>query len=124
MQATAGSLLKQVKARTGISINIISGDKEAELTVLGILGNEPAPSMPAFITDIGGGSTEWIFCDAGSTIAAKSSLQIGAVRLHEQFIHSDPPSPVEIENIKNAVFESVTQSFRNLGLVPDLMPAK
>ena len=105
-----------VKARTGISINIISGDKEAQLTVLGILGNEPALSMPAFITDIGGGSTEWTLCDATSTIAVKSSLQIGAIRLHDQFIHSDPPAPAEIENIKNTVFESVTQSFRMSGI--------
>src|SRR5208282_1997966 len=50
--------IEAVKARTGISINIISGDKEAEFTVLGILGNAiTTPSMPAFITDIGGGST-------------------------------------------------------------------
>ncbi len=108
--------IESVKARTGIPINIISGDEEAELTVLGILGNGSAPSMPAFITDIGGGSTEWIFCDAGSAIAAKSSLQIGAVRLYEQFIHCDPPDPAEIENIKNAVFESVKQSFLISGI--------
>ncbi len=109
--------IEAVKAMTGISINIISGDKEAELTVLGILGNGPALSMPAFITDIGGGSTEWIFCDTSSTIAAKSSLQIGAVRLHEQFVHTDPPSYAEIENIKNSVFESVTRSFRKSGII-------
>ncbi|MGO9107585.1 MAG: hypothetical protein ACLQDH_15890 [Dissulfurispiraceae bacterium] len=108
--------IEEVKARTGISIDIISGDREAELTVLGILGNEPAPSMPAFITDIGGGSTEWIFCDAGSTIFKKNSLQMGAVRLHEQYTYSDPPSPIEIENIKDVVFESVTRSFLESGI--------
>ncbi len=108
--------IEAVKARTGISINIISGDREAELTVLGVIGSGSALSMPAFITDIGGGSTEWIFCDATSQIAAKSSLQIGALRLHERFIYSDPPAPAEIENIKNAVFESVTQSFRISGI--------
>ncbi len=106
--------IQAVKDKTGISISIISGDEEAELTVLGILGNAPAPLMPAIITDIGGGSTEWILCDSVSAIAAKSSLQIGALRLHERFIHSDPPADAEIDNIKNEVFESVTESFRKL----------
>ncbi len=109
--------IEAVKARTGISINIISGDKEAELTVTGIMGNDPAPSAPAFITDVGGGSTEWIFCDATSAITAKSSLQIGAVRLNERFIHSDPPGHLEIENIRNAVFESVLHSFKVSGII-------
>ncbi len=108
--------IEAVMARTGISINIVSGDKEAELTVLGVLGNCPELSMPAFITDIGGGSTEWIFFDAASTIAAKSSLQVGVVRLYQQFIHSDPPAPAEIKTIKKAVFESVTQSFLISGI--------
>ncbi|HKN18477.1 MAG TPA: hypothetical protein VJW95_01670, partial [Dissulfurispiraceae bacterium] len=106
--------IEAVKARTGILINVISGDKEADLTVRGILGNGTGLSMPAFITDVGGGSTEWIFCDSTATIAAKTSLQIGALRLHEQFIHSDPPDPAEIENIKNTIFESVTHSFQML----------
>ena len=104
--------IEAVKARTGISINIISGDKEAELTVLGILGNAPPSLMPIFITDIGGGSTEWILCDTTFSIVAKSSLQIGSLRLQERFVHSDPPALVEIDNIKNEVFESVRESFR------------
>jgi len=108
--------IEAVKARTGISIHIVSGEKEAELTVLGLLGNCPELSMPAFITDIGGGSTEWILCDSASTIAAKSSLQIGAIRLHQQFVNSDPPAPVEIKNIKKAIFESVIQSFLISGI--------
>jgi len=108
--------VEAVRARADISINIISGDEEADLTVRGILGNDAGLLMPAFITDIGGGSTEWIFCDAMASIAAKTSLQIGALRLHEQFIQSDPPAPAEIEKIKNIVFESVTQSFRMLGI--------
>src|SRR5208337_2187945 len=114
--ANSLEFIEAVKARTGIHINIISGDKEAELTVLGILGNAPELSMPAVITDIGSGSTEWILCDTASAIAAKSSLQIGALRLHERFVHSDPPAQTEIDNIKNEVFESVTQSFLKSGV--------
>jgi exopolyphosphatase/guanosine-5'-triphosphate,3'-diphosphate pyrophosphatase len=99
-----------VKALTGINVAIISGDKEAELTVQGVLGIEDALSIPAFITDIGGGSTEWILYEGNSNYT-RSSVRVGAVGLHERFVHSDPPAPEEIINIRNEVFQALTKSF-------------
>ncbi|MGD0282979.1 MAG: hypothetical protein ABSB95_11525 [Dissulfurispiraceae bacterium] len=109
----AGNSLEFVEAvreQTGIAVTIISGDKEAELTVRGVLGCGDALSIPAFVTDIGGGSTEWILCGNDFNYT-RSSLQIGAVKLHEQFVHSDPPAPQEIMDIRNEVYQAVTQSF-------------
>jgi exopolyphosphatase/guanosine-5'-triphosphate,3'-diphosphate pyrophosphatase len=111
----SSEFIEAVKAQTGINVTIISGDKEAELTVQGMLGYINDVSVPAFIADIGGGSTEWILYE-GTCNYTRSSLQTGAVRLNEQFIHSDPPAPEEIQNIKNEVIELVKQSFLRTGI--------
>lgn len=111
--ANSDDFIDAVKAQTGISISIISGDEEAELTTLGVLGYADSPAKPAFVADIGGGSTEWILSNDSDI---RSSVQIGAVRLHEQFILRDPPSRHEIDNLRNAVFEAVTESFLNKGI--------
>lgn len=103
-----------VKSQTGIDVTIISGNEEADLTARGVLGHGSAPKMPVFITDIGGGSTEWIFCNNGVNL--KASVQIGAVRLYEQFIRSDPPTPKDICHIKSRILESLTRSLRDVGI--------
>ncbi len=117
------AFVEAVKVQTGIDVIIISGDMEAELTVKGVLGYDPAPEFPTFITDIGGGSTEWILSDkdvsdslVSTCCTIKGSIQIGAVRLYERFIRSDPPAKSEIDHIKNKVFESVSRSFRTEGI--------
>ena len=43
------------------------------------------------VLDIGGGSTELV------TLESRMSLDVGAVRLTERFLHSDPPTPDELE---------------------------
>ncbi len=103
-----------VKSQTGIDVTIISGNKEADLTLKGVLGHGCAPKMPVFITDLGGGSTEWIFCNGDANF--KGSVQIGAVRLYEQFIRSDPPAPEEIDHIRNQIVKSIQDSFRDSGV--------
>lgn len=107
--------VEAVKEQTGISLTIISGDMEAELTVKGVLGFQDSPPIPAFIADIGGGSTEWTIY-GGSLAGKRSSVQVGAVRLYEQFIRMDPPVPVEIWNMRSYIIESVKQSFLTTGI--------
>lgn len=66
----------------GIPIEIISGEKEAELTFRGTLSGE-APG-PLAIVDVGGGSTELMFGEPGR-LDSRVSLDVGAVRLTERF---------------------------------------
>ena len=71
-------LTEPVKLLYGIEIDVLPGEKEAELAYLGAAGGEFAGVM-----DIGGASTELV---AGSGSVEKAvSLQTGAVRLREAF---------------------------------------
>jgi exopolyphosphatase/guanosine-5'-triphosphate,3'-diphosphate pyrophosphatase len=91
--------IKRVLADTGISVNVISGDKEAELTLKGTLSSFPDSSLnnnhSLLIMDIGGGSTEWILC-RGKNPVAMASIPIGVIKLHENCIKTDPVSGADI----------------------------
>jgi exopolyphosphatase/guanosine-5'-triphosphate,3'-diphosphate pyrophosphatase len=80
----------RVLDETGIKIQVISGNEEAELICLGVKQaiNIPETSM---IIDIGGGSVECIICN-DEKIFWKQSFEIGGQRLMDKFMKSDPIS--------------------------------
>lgn len=83
----------EVLRETGILVEIISGKREAELTVKGtLLGFEEKSS--SMIIDIGGGSTEWII--SGGPDLPCGSVPMGVVKCCERFISGDIPSYSDI----------------------------
>jgi exopolyphosphatase/guanosine-5'-triphosphate,3'-diphosphate pyrophosphatase len=78
-----------VKNKTGIEIQVINGDKEAELISQGVRQAVKLSEHPSLIIDIGGGSTEFIIVDE-KNILWKQSFEIGASRLWQRFDPSDP----------------------------------
>jgi len=106
--------LADIKKNAGIDIEVISGEKEAELTLKGILPSlhhSIAPFPNFLLVDIGGGSTEWIYYLENRGQKTENRLQnlkvgsipIGAVKLFETFIKHDPPTPEELQLINNEV---------------------
>ena len=69
--------LDRVKQLCGLTIDVISGEEEAEIGLLGALGNEDGA-----IIDIGGASTE-IVVKKHKQIVYKKSIDIGVVRLKD-----------------------------------------
>jgi exopolyphosphatase/guanosine-5'-triphosphate,3'-diphosphate pyrophosphatase len=96
---------EKVLSDTGISIEVISGEKEAELTLKGILFSFFSSSIvlrPCLIFDIGGGSTEWILCKDMHPLGM-GSIPVGVVKLCERFIKSDTVSEDEISEIEREI---------------------
>jgi len=69
-----------IKEKTGVEIEIISGDEEAELIFETFMLLDFEKSKPFFVVDVGGGSTEVSVFEKGERIAAKS-FEIGTIRL-------------------------------------------
>ena len=69
--------LERVYALCGLSIDVISGEEEAEIGILGALGNRDGG-----VIDIGGASTEIVVKKDGALIY-KKSVNIGVVRLKD-----------------------------------------
>ena len=66
-----------VKQSTGIDVDVIEGDVEGEIGLLGALGEKDGG-----IIDIGGASAEIVACKGGEIIYSHS-LPLGAVRLYD-----------------------------------------
>lgn len=83
------AFIEDARNRYAISIQKIDGNEEARLIYE---GNKRAVQLNeelSLIMDIGGGSTEFILCDA-TQIFWKQSFQLGAARLLDKFQPSDP----------------------------------
>lgn len=91
----------------GIAINIISGEKEAELIYKGVQLSLNIGDTPALIMDIGGGSTEFIIANKHKLFWKKSFL-LGVSRLLEKFNPSDPIHADEITQLESH-FELILQ---------------
>ena len=84
----------------GVRPELISGEEEAVLEFTGATNGLAEPE-PYLLIDVGGGSTEFI---AGAARPdGLISVDIGCVRLTEQYLHSDPPRPEELSVAVSAV---------------------
>lgn len=85
-----------VRQRLGVEPSIISGDEEARLSSAGVLSGVDAPA-PVLVFDIGGGSTELVVLDDDGAVTRAVSLDVGAVRVRERLLPSDPPQESELQ---------------------------
>lgn len=91
-----------VLARTGIVVEILSGEEEASLSSSGVIaGLQPQPDA-ALIFDIGGGSTEFIIIKEGNRLWQKS-YPLGVISLAE----AKEDSSQCIENILTELSEDL-----------------
>lgn len=89
------AVLEDIRRKSGIKVEVISGQQEAEYIYYGVRTAAPLGEMPSLIVDIGGGSVEFIIGNS-RTIFWKISLDIGAQRMLELFHRHDPMTPVEL----------------------------
>jgi exopolyphosphatase/guanosine-5'-triphosphate,3'-diphosphate pyrophosphatase len=106
--ANRAEVLRMVKETAGIDIEVVSGEEEAELTALGVTSSLRTPRS-VLIADIGGGSTEMMFC-RGPELVKRVTVPAGVVKMAEGFIRSDPPRPGELA----ALDEEAARVARNL----------
>ncbi|MBL7911734.1 MAG: phosphatase [Bacteroidia bacterium] len=91
--------VEEVKRQTNIDVEIINGDREAELIYLGNKAAVDLNDNVSLIMDIGGGSNEFILAN-NKGLLWKQSFPIGAARMLEKFSPSDPITLKEIADIK------------------------
>ena len=78
------AFLVAVLARTGISIEVISGPEEARLAYLAAVSSLPLSGDRLLVFDSGGGSSQFTF-GSRTSIDEQFSLDVGAVRYAERF---------------------------------------
>lgn len=85
----------ELEKSTGLQLQVISGEREAELIFKGVKLAFGEIDDHSLILDIGGGSNEFILTEAGKPVW-KQSFPLGMARVIEQMPPSDPITPEEI----------------------------
>ena len=109
--------LQQASEALGAPIEIISGQEEARLIYLGVQARWPQPDKRALLIDVGGGSTEVILNDHGA-LSMAFSRPLGAVRLTEVFLKSDPPTALQLRQMEEYIDEKLATPVRRIGIQP------
>ena len=106
----AGTFFARVDSETGIRVNVISGLEEARMTWRGALLGLPIDSGPYAVVDLGGGSTEIVVGDpTRSDMVEQRSVEIGTVRLTEQFFGGQPNryTPAQLAAMRTHITEQL-----------------
>jgi exopolyphosphatase/guanosine-5'-triphosphate,3'-diphosphate pyrophosphatase len=90
----SGDLTSAIERASGLKVEIISGEREAELAFQGVTTDPALAKTSLLLLDVGGGSTQFILGRGGHKHFAHS-FSLGTVRLMEKFPHSDPPTRSE-----------------------------
>ncbi|MCC9137681.1 phosphatase [Pontibacter silvestris] len=99
--------VKDIFKQTDIQVEVISGDREAELIYYGVRAAGVLDEQTALVMDIGGGSVEFIICNKGK-IFWKRSFEVGAQRLMDMFFKQDP-IPAECVEAEKAYLQEKLQ---------------
>ena len=106
--------VERAAAAAGAPVEVISGREEARLIYLGVESRWPQGRRRTLLIDIGGGSAEIVAAEDGRLREA-FSRPLGAVRLREIFLKSDPPAERELHQLREYVREKLAPAVRRLG---------
>ena len=109
----ARAFLAWVKDETGWDVEVISGLEEARLIHRGVVNNESGTAGRCLLIDVGGGSCE-VTLSERKRLKETISLPLGAVRLTEEFLKSDPPVKEEIGRLKQFVARELRKMQRRV----------
>lgn len=96
-------LLQRIHQETGIRVDVIDGEQEARYAFLGAVHGLPVEH--GMLVDVGGGSMQIVhFRDRA--MRRYWTLPLGALRLSDRFLASDPPSAAEAAKLVDHVRET------------------
>jgi exopolyphosphatase/guanosine-5'-triphosphate,3'-diphosphate pyrophosphatase len=104
-----GAFIERVREDLGLRIRPISGEQEARLIYRGVQRGLDL-SGKTLLVDIGGGSVECIVVAGGEVVRA-SSHKIGAARMTERFVHTDPMAEAEKKALRETYAEALEPVF-------------
>src|SRR5271166_2107825 len=112
--ANQQDFLEKASQALGSPVELISGQEEARLIHLGVQARWPQTNKRVLILDVGGGSGEFILSENGMLTEAFSK-PLGAVRLTEVFLRTDPPTPLELHRMDEYIEEKLAYPVRRIG---------
>lgn len=98
----AQELTSRITRATGLNVEVISGEQEADWAFAGVSSDPHFAGHPLLVLDVGGGSTEFVAGRDGRH-TYRHSHRLGTVRLLEQSQVSDPPAEEQLRQCRAVV---------------------
>ena len=105
----SGEFIDRVRKEVGLDVQVLPAVEEARLISLAVSEVTEFNNRRALIIDIGGGSTEFVITE-GREPELLLSLRVGAVRLTEKFITTDPVLPDELNRLVTNIRSDLTRA--------------
>jgi exopolyphosphatase/guanosine-5'-triphosphate,3'-diphosphate pyrophosphatase len=115
--SNGGNFIDEVKQKTGIRIETINGDEEADFIYKGVKAGTCLSQQNSLIVDIGGGSVEFILGNIDGIIY-KQSFEIGAARLMDRFHKIDPIPAESIKELNDFLAIHLNDLFKDIANYP------
>ena len=115
--SNGGVLVDLAYQMTGIKINVITGDHEADLIYKGVSNALSFHDKNSLIIDIGGGSTEFIIANKYGPIW-RHSFDIGVARLLASHSFSNPITNTETAKLKTTLKSNLLILFSAIEMHP------
>ena len=105
-------LIDQARSELDLTIEVISGSREAELIYKGVASGYDF-AQAGLIMDIGGGSTEFIWAEKNGIRKARS-FEIGVSRIYQLYRFSDPMTTADCEQVVRYLEQSTGHFFDDI----------
>ena len=109
--ANGRQFIREVSRQHKVRIDVISGDEEAQLAFLTASRHFDFQGSSTAVVDIGGGSME-VILSAGTAIDHVYSLPLGAVRVTDRLVRSDPLKPRHWREMKQEIDRGIRSVLR------------
>ena len=111
---------KEARRRCRIRLEVISPEEEAQLAFRSVNRLFQLDGRGIAVVDIGGGSLEVVLA-AGGVINQVHSLPLGAVRLTERYVRSDPLAKRHWKKLRRAIDRAIDAELGRPPFVPEVM---
>jgi exopolyphosphatase/guanosine-5'-triphosphate,3'-diphosphate pyrophosphatase len=109
--SNGAAFIQHTREELGIPVDIAGADEEARYGFLGAV--HALPVQDGIVLDVGGGSLQLVHF-RGRQLERSWSLPLGALRLNDRFLRSDPPARGEMRALK----EHISDTLQRAGIRP------
>jgi exopolyphosphatase/guanosine-5'-triphosphate,3'-diphosphate pyrophosphatase len=109
--ANGRMFVREVLRQHKLKIEVISGEEEAELAFRSATRHFDLQGRSSAVVDIGGGSLE-VILSAGTAIDHVYSLPLGAVRVTERLVRSDPLREKHWRRMKDEIDQTIRTAIK------------
>ena len=118
--ANGKAFCREALRRHKVKVDVISGDEEAQLAFRSATRHFNLENRASALVDIGGGSLE-VILTAGMAIDQVTSVPLGAVRVTEGYVRSDPLKHKHWKRLKNGIDRALKQGIGRPPFTSEIM---